>query len=254
MARTSWVISGRAWPDAARAPSSDGAGAPAPSAIRPIASTSASIAARRTSCRYRLLLPTSRARKARVAHTVAGVELAVGLEHRDAPCRRAELDRPVQRRRPAVAPRARVHDQAAMLRPDRLRDHRLEHRADDQLRAVLVHGRLHRGGRVDDGDRHLVAQLGQRDPRALAEAVVSRYEEEHPQRPPRVARVAAPDLAPHRSEPTAVTLILLTAPNQPSHCPQSDRVDVPKTPPRTALLPVKQRTGRIDVAISASRA
>ena len=140
----------------------------------------------------------------------AGVGLAVGLEDRDAPCRRAELDRPVQRRRPAVAPRAWVHDQAAMLRPDRLRDHRLEHRADDQLRAVLVHGRLHGGGRVDDGDRHLVAQLGQRDPRALAEAVVSRYEEEHPQRPPRVARVAAPDLAPHRSEPTAVTLILLT--------------------------------------------
>ena len=71
--------------------------------------------------------------------------------------------------------------------------------------------RLDRGGRVHDRDGDLVAELGQRDQRALAEAVVRRREEEDPQRSrTHVGRVAAPDLAPHRSEPTAVTLILLT--------------------------------------------
>ena len=150
--------------------------------ILPIASTSASIAARRTSWRYRLLLPTSRAREGARGPDIAGVDVAVGLEHRHAPLAHAELDRPVQRRRSAVAPRAGVHDQAAMLRPDRLRDHLLEHRAHDQLRPVLADRRLHRGGRVDHRDRHLVAELGQRDPGALAEAVVRRHQEQDPQR------------------------------------------------------------------------
>ena len=169
-------------PGRSRPRGSSSGGSP-PSAIRPIASTSASIAARRTSWRYRLLLPTSRVRKVRVAHTVAGVELAVGLEHRHAPLAHPELDRPVQRRRSPIAPRAGVHDQAAMAGPDRLGDQLLQHRAHDQLRAVLADGRLHRGGRVDHRDRHVVAELGQRDPGALTEAVVRRHQEEDPQRP-----------------------------------------------------------------------
>ena len=65
IARTSWRISSRARPVAG--PSSGG-GTPPP-AMSPIASTSASIAARRTSWRYRLLLPTSRVGKVRAAHT-----------------------------------------------------------------------------------------------------------------------------------------------------------------------------------------
>ena len=119
--------------------------------------------------------------------------LAVGLEHRHAPLAHPELDRPVQRRRSAVAPRAGVHDQAAMAGPDRLGDQLLQHRAHDQLRAVLADRRLHRGGRVDHRDRHVVAELGQRDPGALTEAVVRRHEEEDRAMltPGRVARASA---------------------------------------------------------------
>ena len=80
--------------------------------------------------------PPARMGNVRVAQTVAGVELAVGLEHGHAPLVGAELDRPVQRGGPAVAARAGVHDQAAVRGPDRLRDELLEHRADDQLRPV----------------------------------------------------------------------------------------------------------------------
>ncbi len=117
---------------------------------------------------------------------------------------------------------------------------------------VLVDRRLHRGGRVDDRDRHLVAQLGQRDPRALAEAVVGRDEEEDPQRP-RVARLPSGPLRPisprAAREPHGGHPRPAHAPNQPSHAPKAIELDVPKTPPRTALLPVKLRTGRLDVPI-----
>jgi hypothetical protein len=75
-----------------------------------------------------------------------------------------------------------VDDQAAVRGPDRLRDERLQHRADDQLGLVRRDGRLHRLRRVDDGDRDLVPELGQRDPGALAEAVVGRDQEQHAQR------------------------------------------------------------------------
>ena len=84
---------------------------------------------------------------------LAGVELAARLEHGHPPLAHPELDRPVQRRRSPVAPRAGVHDQTAMRGPDRLRDQLLQHRAHDQLRAVLADRGLHRGGRVDHRDR-----------------------------------------------------------------------------------------------------
>jgi hypothetical protein len=113
---------------------------------------------------------------------VAGVHLAARLEHGHAPLGHAQLDRPVERRRPAVALRAGVHDEAAMVAPDGLGDERLEHRADDQLRPVPGDGGLHLGAGADDRDGDVVAQLGQRHERALAEAVVRADEEEDPQR------------------------------------------------------------------------
>jgi hypothetical protein len=109
---------------------------------------------------------------------LAGVELAIRLEHGHAPLLGAELDRPVQRGGPAVAGRAGVHDQAAMRRPDGLRDELLEHRADDEVGSMPRDGRLHRRSRVDHLDRHVVPELGERDPGALAEAVVGGGEEE----------------------------------------------------------------------------
>jgi hypothetical protein len=125
------------------------------------------------------LADLARTERARGPH-IAGVEVAVGLEHRHAPLAPPKLDRPVQRRRAPVAPRAGVHDQTTMPRPDRLRDQPLQHRAHDQLRAMLTDRRLHRRGRVDHRDRHLVTELGQRDPRPLTEAVVRRHQEENP--------------------------------------------------------------------------
>ena len=89
-------------------------GAAPPAATAVTASTTASIAARRTSWRYRLLLPASRVRNVRARPDVAAVDLAGRLEHRHAPLRHPELDRPVERGRPAVALRAGVHDQAAV--------------------------------------------------------------------------------------------------------------------------------------------
>ena len=133
----------------------------------------------------------------------AGVELAVGLEHRHPPLAHPELDRPVQRRRSAVAPRTRVHDQTAMPGPDRLGDQLLQHRAHDQLRAVLADRRLHRGGRVDHRDRHVVAELGQRDPGSLTEAVVRRHEEQDPQRP-RVTTIPITCQTSHHKPPRSI--------------------------------------------------
>jgi hypothetical protein len=70
-----------------------------------------------------------------------------------------------------------VHDQALPLTPDALGDERLEHRADDQLGRVRRDRRLHLVPGADNLDRHIVPQLGQRDVRALAEAVMRRDEE-----------------------------------------------------------------------------
>jgi hypothetical protein len=76
-----------------------------------------------------------------------------------------------------------MHDQATMLAPDGLRDDRLEHRADDQLRRVARHGRLDRRTGVDDLDRDIVAEVGEGDGDPLAEAVVGRDNQQDPQRP-----------------------------------------------------------------------
>ena len=178
IARTSWRISARARPvagrviEVARAAAGDLADRLHERLDRGAADLVAIQAA---------LADLARGEGARGPH-IPGVDVAAGLEHRHAPLPRPELDRPVQRRRPTVAPRAGVHDQAAMLRPDRLGDQLLEERAHDQLRPVRADSRLHRGGRVDHRDRHLVAELGQRDPGALTEAVVRRHQEQDPQR------------------------------------------------------------------------
>ena len=128
------------------------------------------------------LAGVARAERARAPH-VAAVDLAGGLQDGHAPLPRAELDRPVQRRRPAVADRAGVHDQAAVPRPDRLGDDRLQDRADDQLGRVPGDGGLHRRAVLHHRDLDRVAELGERDLRPLAEAVVGGDEEEDPQRP-----------------------------------------------------------------------
>ena len=122
---------------------------------------------------------------ARLAHRertarpdVAAVHLVRRLQHRDAPAIGADLDRPVERRRAAVADRARVHDQAAVAIGDRGGDDRLEHRADDQLGPVAGDGGLHLEPGRDHRDGDLVALLAERDLRALAQAVVSGDEEQ----------------------------------------------------------------------------
>src|SRR5262249_9268945 len=107
-----------------------------------------------------------------------GVRVLGGLQHGDAPLAVAELDRPVQRGRAAIALRARVHDQALVLAPDALRDERLQHRADDELRLLRGDRRFHLMPGADDLDRHVVPELRERDVRALAEAVVGTDQEE----------------------------------------------------------------------------
>ncbi len=109
---------------------------------------------------------------------VTGVVVAVGLEHRRSPLACAQLDRPVERGGAPVAHRSRVHDEAAVLRPDRLRDHLLEHRADDQVRQVPGHGGLHRLLAIHHVHLHSVAAFCQGDVRTLAETVVRRDEEQ----------------------------------------------------------------------------
>jgi hypothetical protein len=61
-----------------------------------------------------------------------------------------------------------MHDQAAVPRPDRLGDERLEDRADDEVGPGARHRRLYRRGGVDDGDPDVVAEVDERDACALA--------------------------------------------------------------------------------------
>ena len=96
------------------------------------------------------------------APDVTAVHLAGGLEHGHAPLAHAELDRPVERRRAAVPDRARVNDEAAVLRVHRLRDDLREEGADDQLGPVHLDCGLHGRPGVHHRHRHLVSELGQR--------------------------------------------------------------------------------------------
>lgn len=64
---------------------------------------------------------------------VARVELAVGLEHGDAPLALAVHHRPVERRGAAIADDARVYDEAAHTPPHGLRNAALEERRDDEI-------------------------------------------------------------------------------------------------------------------------
>ena len=112
---------------------------------------------------------------------IAAVEHRAGLEHGDAPFALAALDRPVQRRRPAVADRSGMDHQAAVAPPHRLGNDRLEHRADDDVRGVRAHGADDRRGVLDNRDLDPVPELAQRDLHALAETVVRRGEQQDPQ-------------------------------------------------------------------------
>ena len=88
----------------------------------------------------------------RVAHRefdarpdVAGVHVRVRLERGDAPRGFAVDDRPVERRRSAVADDPGMNDDAAMPAPDGIRDAPLQERRDDQLRAGERDGLLRHG-------------------------------------------------------------------------------------------------------------
>ncbi len=113
---------------------------------------------------------------------VAGVSLLDGLEHGHAPLVEAELDRPVQRGRAAVAVGSGVNHETGEVAPHRLRDELLEHRAHHEVGLVSVHRRLDDLGRVDNLDGHVVTHLGKRDVRALAQAVVGGGNKQDPQR------------------------------------------------------------------------
>jgi hypothetical protein len=91
----------------------------------------------------------------------------------------------VERRRAAVPDRARMNNEAAVLRVHRLRDDLREEGADDQLGPVRLDGGLHGRARVHHRHRHLMSELGQRDLRPLAQAVVRRDEEEDAETGPR---------------------------------------------------------------------
>jgi hypothetical protein len=71
-----------------------------------------------------------------------------------------------------------MDDQAAVVPPDRVRNHRLEKRAHDQVRTMLGYRRLHRHRGLHDRDLHVVPELAQRDPAALAQPIVGRDKEQ----------------------------------------------------------------------------
>ena len=154
-----------------------------PAATAVTASRTASIAARRTSCRYRLLLPASRVRNVRAAQTrppsTSPVASSTVTPHSaiSSSIAQSSEDGPRSPFGPGM------HDQATMFAPDGVWDDRLEHRADDQLGRVARHRRLDRRARVHDLDRDSVTQVGQGHEDPLAETVVGRGEEQDPQRP-----------------------------------------------------------------------
>jgi hypothetical protein len=74
-----------------------------------------------------------------------------------------------------------MDDQAAVLSPHRLRDDLRQERADDQLRRVASDRDFDRRARVDHGHGYVMSELGECDKGPLAQAVVSRNEEEDAQ-------------------------------------------------------------------------
>ena len=102
---------------------------------------------------------------------VAGVHLRIGLQQRHAPFARPLADGPVERRRPAIAANARVHDQARYPPPDVLGNRALEKRRDDQVGLEQV-GRFAGDLVVDvEFDGQLVTAFAQLDVQALRQPV-----------------------------------------------------------------------------------
>jgi hypothetical protein len=100
-----------------------------------------------------------------------GIHLGLGLQHRDAPRRRAFLQGPVERRRSAVADDARMHDEADMALPDRLGNRATQVRRDDQIGAEQRHGFLGDAVRNVELDRDFMAAFPQLGAEALRQAV-----------------------------------------------------------------------------------
>jgi len=110
-------------------------------------------------------------RESRQCPDRAGVHLRFGLQHRHAPFADAVLDRPVERRRTAVADDARMHDQAKVARPDRFGYRPLQERRQDQVGLEQRHRLLgHRIGDVEF-DADFVPALGQFAIKPLRQAV-----------------------------------------------------------------------------------
>ena len=110
-------------------------------------------------------------REAGLGPHIARVHLGVGLQYCHAPLAFAPQDRPVERRRPAVALDARMHHEAEMVTPHGFRDGAPEIGRDDHVRLVEPR-RLDRHGVVDvELDRDLVPALGELGVETLGEAV-----------------------------------------------------------------------------------
>ena len=113
----------------------------------------ASIAARRTSWRYRLLLPVARVRNVRAAQTsppsTSPVASSTVTPHSaiSSSIAQSSEDGPRSPLGPGCTTRQRCFVQTAV------RDDRLEHRADDQLGRVARDRRLDGRARVHDLDR-----------------------------------------------------------------------------------------------------
>ena len=86
-----------------------------------------------------------------------------------------------------------MHDKALVSPPDCLGNHRLEERADDQLRIIGPYSCLHCGGGINDRDLHLMPLLAQGNPGALTQPVVRRDQEQNPQRRAALARSGRED-------------------------------------------------------------
>ena len=127
--------------------------------------------------------PLGASGSSRVAHTrpASNSPLAFSTVTPHTPL--AELDRPVQRRRPTIPDRPRVHDQAPMLGPDRLAGS-----SSSRTGTRSATGRARATAASIAAAESTTAtstrwpKLGQRDPRALAQTVVSRDQEQDPRR------------------------------------------------------------------------